>query len=452
MHKLFRGFYTPKEKDVEEIWKDEKTIFIFDTNTLFNLYRCEEQTRKDLLNVMRNLSSRSWFPFQVYYEYQRNRKDVISESLKNLETLKKTLESISTQTDKALSEGKIKRHLYSSLSEELNSLQQELNSPINHFIESAINPRIEQKKSITKSDFIRIEIDRIIGINCGELPSQIEIEKINEEGEKRYASLIPPGFSDAQSKKGTSQFSNRTFTDKFGDLYLWKEVLGKASKCPGHNIIFVSDDSKKDWWYMHNGERIGPLESLQTEIYNCSEINNFRMISQSSFLFEAQKNLKGITVNQSSLEEVEKFSDNIDWNEHYYQDIDLKLEVINKEKTNTLTSSMINEFEDIHNTYISITDEFKKLEDRLDFSLKISKSFYKNDKQHPSLKNALRTYFNRAEMNKDELQSIFDSLSFFQRRNEIEKFINYFKEYEEYIHDCSGELFNNITKIESLLL
>lgn len=102
MNNIFRGFYTPREEEYRSIWNDKKTLFIFDTNTLLNLYRCEEQTKEDIIQVMSNLSSRSWFPFQVCLEYQRNRISVISQSVKSLETLKNNILSLVKSTDNAL--------------------------------------------------------------------------------------------------------------------------------------------------------------------------------------------------------------------------------------------------------------------------------------------------------------------------------------------------------------
>ncbi|PJG61399.1 hypothetical protein CV016_18030 [Yersinia kristensenii] len=471
MHKIFRGFYTPKEADLAALWQDEKTIFIFDTNTLFNLYRCEEQTRKDLLSVMNQLSSRSWFPFQVYYEYQRNRKEVISDSLKSLETTKKTLQSISTQTDKALSEGKIKKHLYSSLSEELTILQSALNKPIEEFIKNKIDPRIEQKIKIAGSDFIRLEIDKIIGENCGELPTQELIDKINSDGEKRYAASVPPGFSDAKTKNGTCYFSERTFTDKFGDLYLWMEVLKKAKQSDGHNIFFISDDAKKDWWFMHNGERVGPLESLQTEIYNRSNINSFRMLTQSSFLFEAQKHLSGVTVNQSSVDEVHKFS-MIDEDQFYEYEMDednfITMTNFNHENRNIKDNTpWYNEFSDEENKEITYSarynnkklldnyrvtvDNFNQSKELLELLLDKATNFYANKRIHTPIKVALKTVLKNANENIDNIQVLIDILHHSLFTGEISEFFLNYKEYNEHIYSHLHLLNKNIKKAESLL-
>ncbi|HBL4970232.1 TPA: hypothetical protein LR177_000124 [Enterobacter cloacae] len=308
MNRKFCGFYTPKQENYKEIWNDKNTLFIFDTNTLLNLYRCEEQTKDDILNVMNVLSPRSWFPFQVCLEYQRNRIDVISQSIKSLEKLKKSITSMVNTTDNALSEAQVKKHLYSSLSEEVSLLKESLSASINSFVTDKIEPRIKTKEKIKTSDAIRKSLDDIIGDNCGDIPSQEIIDEINKEGAERYAKKTPPGFMDEKKGETVTHYNGVEFKDKFGDLYLWKEILDISKKHENYNIIFVTDDSKKDWWFSHDNKTIGPSEPLQTEIYFTTKIKSFRMINHSGFLYEAGKYLDNLQIKPSSVEDIKEIS------------------------------------------------------------------------------------------------------------------------------------------------
>lgn len=309
MKKKFCGFYTPKQNDYKKIWNDKDTIFIFDTNTLLNLYRCEEQTKDDIFAVMKMLSSRSWFPFHVCLEYQKNRINVISQSIKSLEKLKKGITSLVNSTDNALSDAQVKKHLYASLSEEVSLLKDSLSISINDFIKQKIEPRIKIKEKTKESDLIRKNLDEIIGENCGEIPAQDLIDTINTEGALRYSKKIPPGFMDEKEKgEGISFYNGVEFKDKFGDLYLWKEILNFAKNHDDCNIIFITDDSKKDWWFSHDNKTIGPSEALQTEIYFNSNIKSFRMISHSSFLYEAGEYLENSQIKQSSVDDIKEIS------------------------------------------------------------------------------------------------------------------------------------------------
>lgn len=305
MKSTFFGFYSIDEESLRSIWKEESTLFVFDTNCLLNLYRCEDQTRDDILNVMEEISSRSWIPFQVGFEFQKNRRNVIEESINSLNKIQQELESI--YKNNILSSCGIKKHLYNSLSDEIQELQNEIKKPIDDYINKKISPRISSKKSISDSDSIRNRIDKIIGDKVGSAPTQEKINNINEEGKKRYANKQPPGFMD-DTKKETSFFSNVELQDKYGDLYLWKEIVEKSKAENIKNVIFICDDNKKDWWFIQSGKTHGVLESLKTEICNESNINNFKLISQLTFLHEAKSYLENINIRESSLKEVEELS------------------------------------------------------------------------------------------------------------------------------------------------
>lgn len=307
MKAMYPGFYSTSDQELKEIWSSNTTLFVFDTNCLLNLYRCEDHTREEILNVMRALAPRTWIPFQVGLEYQRNRRSVIADSISSLAKIQEGLRSIYDQN--ILSHGSIKKHLYNSLNDEIAELQLLIKKPIEEYITNKITPRIDSKKSISEHDFIREEIDSIIKDNVGLLPTQENINAIDMEGETRYTNKIPPGYKDIK-KKDISHFSGVQFQDKYGDLYLWKEIIEKAKSEKINNVIFICDDVKKDWWFEYEGRTHGPLEALKTEICDKSKISNFKLASQSTFLHDAKTYLQDVNVSDSSLKEVENLSKN----------------------------------------------------------------------------------------------------------------------------------------------
>ncbi|AYL46109.1 hypothetical protein CUC46_04265 [Citrobacter freundii] len=254
---------------------------------------------------MSAISSRIWIPFQVGLEFQKNRRKVINASIDSLENIKAALTNIYTQN--MLEHGKVKRILYSTLSDKITNLQDSIKEPINSFIDDEIAPRITSKQNISSHDFIRDAIDNIIGDKVGDIPTQDIIDKIDKEGEQRYSKKIPPGFKDSAKKEITCH-AGITFQDKFGDLYLWKELINKASDGNIKNIVLISDDSKDDWLFVYKNTTHGPLESLKTEICQSANIDNFKLINQFTFLNDAKKFLDDVNVSDESLEEVERLS------------------------------------------------------------------------------------------------------------------------------------------------
>ena len=59
MKKEFIGFYDPTEKEINDAWT--KGIFTFDANTLLNLYRYTELTRKDFLSALKTKKTNCLF-------------------------------------------------------------------------------------------------------------------------------------------------------------------------------------------------------------------------------------------------------------------------------------------------------------------------------------------------------------------------------------------------------
>lgn len=308
MKSTFAGFYSTPSESLGKIWLSESTLFVFDTNCLLNLYRCEDHTREDILKVMKEISSRTWIPFQVGFEYQRKRRIVIEDSISSLTKIKKELEKIHSQN--ILSSCGVKKHLYNSLNDEISELQNKIKSPIEDYIKDKITPRIQSKQQISQHDFIRDEIDSIIGNNVGIPPTIEQIKAINTEGEERYKNKIPPGFMDFK-KTETYFFSGVEIHAKYGDLYLWNEIIEKSKSDNIHNVIFVCDDLKEDWWFIHEGKTHGALAALKTEICEKAKIENFKIVNQLTFLHESKEHLANIEIRESSLKEVEELSNTI---------------------------------------------------------------------------------------------------------------------------------------------
>lgn len=75
MKEEFFGFYDPTEGEVNRIWSEG--TFVFDANTLLNLYRYSESTRTDFSVSLAALKERLFMPYQVGFEYHNNRHLVI---------------------------------------------------------------------------------------------------------------------------------------------------------------------------------------------------------------------------------------------------------------------------------------------------------------------------------------------------------------------------------------
>ena len=126
--------------------------------------------------------------------------------------------------------------------------------------------------------------------------SQQALDEIFKDGVKRFASNIPPGYKDkdkeTSDKDGSIYFWNDLlFKRQFGDLLMWKQLLGHVKSKGLSHIILIQDDAKEDWWRFVKGKTIGPRPELMREMTN-SGATLFYMYSSDNFLKYSSRFLK----------------------------------------------------------------------------------------------------------------------------------------------------------------
>ncbi len=264
--------YSNEEK--ANLW--EKAIFVFDTNVLLNLYRYSNNTRDQLFNAINNLKERIWIPYQVAFEFCKNRYNVIEESNNRVNKLKKSVE--------LLVEGWKRDRLLENNDPDLESL------------ENYLYEWIDKKKDsylvfdYTDDSVLNKVLDMFDG-KTGENYSKEEIVKIEQEGKERYSNKIPPGYMDNDKKD-----------NKYGDLIVWKEIIDYAKE-KKVDIIFVVHDQKDDWWKKVGGKTIGPRAELRKEFSDATGMK-FHTYTMTSFL-SYYKDINGNSIDKTTIDEVE---------------------------------------------------------------------------------------------------------------------------------------------------
>ncbi|MEM7975210.1 PIN-like domain-containing protein, partial [Morganella morganii subsp. sibonii] len=197
------------------------------------------------------------------------------------------------------------KNKYHELHKKLIELKGDVSERVRLFVKENIEARIERGDYISNPDDVRRWIDTISKGKVSSSFTQEEVNKINKEGEVRYKNKIGPGWMDEREKgESESFFNNIIYKDKFGDLYLWKELLKKANEDGIDNVVFITNDLKEDWWYRIHGKTIGPLEVLKTEITS-QGVKKFKMYNQSTFVIKFSEVFKDISVNKNSIKELE---------------------------------------------------------------------------------------------------------------------------------------------------
>lgn len=293
MRKKFPEFYTPNENDFQRLWK--QSLFVFDANTLLNLYMYTEDTVNDFWKVFENIKGRIWISFQAGYEFHKNRASRIRTQQVLFEKTISSIKNISDDAKTALVQN------FKNTREHPSIQENEILKEVSDFFESLVI-KVEKKKKdypdlFKEEDEILSKISDLFDGKVGNKFSEEKLEEIFKEGEERYKREIPPGFEDAKDKEG-----NR----KFGDLVIWKEILEYAKDDKVRSVIFITDDGKKDWWKIASGRTISPHPKLIKEFKDETD-KEYYQYSSEQFLRFAQSNL--IEVSDESIIETKRVAE-----------------------------------------------------------------------------------------------------------------------------------------------
>lgn len=280
MRKLFPGYYNPSEAEFKEMWS--KGLFVFDTNVLLDLYRYSDETVASLINVIETLQNRIWIPYQVSKEYHKNLNTIISGQVKRYEESIKTLIEFKKQLEEKRSHPFLADALHVEISEFCLKFDKELDE------------KKRKVKSLILQNPIKEKLADLLDDKIGRPLSEKEKEEIYLEGEKRFAQNIPPGYSDKK----------KPIPDRYGDLLVWKEILKLNSEI-SNPIIFVTGDTKEDWFMSELGITIGPRPELIEEFRRVRE-NLIYCYSTDKFLQYA-KNYLQANIDEKTLIEVGEF-------------------------------------------------------------------------------------------------------------------------------------------------
>jgi predicted nucleic acid-binding Zn-ribbon protein len=283
MREKFPGWYPKKPEQIAKLW--DTAIFIPDANVLLHCLRHTTVVRDELLRLFEALGDALWIPYQVGLEFQRNRLGVEFGALDEYEALIKDQEA---NIDKARDRlRQLRAHPTIDVQKELAALDMFL---------SDFKGRMETARKAHPSaeiDGVLEKLTKLLENRIGDKWSADKLVTLKKEGEDRYSKKIPPGYKD--QKKDAGEY------DKFGDLIIWKEMIAKA-KVDKRPVIFISDDVKEDWWWIHRGRKMGPRPELIEE-FRAEAGQDFHIYEFSQFLRFAANRFPDIKPNVAKVEE-----------------------------------------------------------------------------------------------------------------------------------------------------
>lgn len=203
---------------------------VLDANILLNLVRYSKESSDTLFRILEENAHRLWLPHQVGNEFYRNVEREADSQQRTVNELKVTLKKTKTTLQNAtrtLNE-EAQQHLNDSISRRFNTLENN--------VDMAVKKHGAAVASVKDLQPVLQRIENLYDGKVGSGYSAKKLRKIYQDGLRRAVNKTPPGFEDTHD----------------GDLVIWHQILDHA-KAEMRNVLFVTEDSKSDWWLKGNG-------------------------------------------------------------------------------------------------------------------------------------------------------------------------------------------------------
>ncbi len=246
MRALLHGWYPKSSEEVADLW--DSAVFVPDANILLHTIRHPFAVREDLFQLFAALGQSLWVPYQAGLEFHRNRLAVLRSGHEAYDQILRGSEKSLAQLRDQLRQ--LRAHPTIDIDRELAALA---------MYSDDFRRRIEAARAQHPDQELEEAVGRLSDILEGKVgdpwPAD-ELAKVKKEGEARYAGQQPPGYKDA-GKDGDEY-------RRYGDLIIWRDMIRVATE-QERPVIFITDDVKEDWWWIHAGRKIGPRPELVEE-------------------------------------------------------------------------------------------------------------------------------------------------------------------------------------------
>lgn len=300
MDQLLSALIRKTDEEKKDIW--EHCLFVVDANILLNLYKYSESTRKQLIEIMNKLSDNLWIPHQVALEFLYNRTKKIHEQEQDYLGHLKAIDAA-----KDVSKNEIEKKLNPIKKPFRKVNVDELTNKIEGFfnkLKSDVEEKNSDRPNFNKKDIVLDFFHSQFSEKIGRAYDSDELEQLYKDGEERYLVEIPPGYEDLEDKKGQfKMYGDTVIKSEYGDLILWRQIIDKAKE-DDNSVVFITDDSKGDWWDLDKGKK-SPRNELINEFVNSTN-QGFLMYNTESFLNNA-KEIFEMDVQEDTIEEVKNY-------------------------------------------------------------------------------------------------------------------------------------------------
>ncbi|MEV1075881.1 PIN domain-containing protein [Micromonospora parva] len=298
----FSGHLVPDSAMIAHAMKNG--LIVLDTNVLLGAYRFASKAREELLSALERVRDRLWIPHQVAYEFHKNRFGVIADhdaAYKTLlEMLRERRKAIESELEAKIRELSNRVALTEKERDRLLSMARQGYSPLEKAIEGL--HKSHGLVELTGRDPVLERLEKIFEGRVGEPYDSEQLSTARSEAERRVSEGAPPGYKDAGK------------SDSTGDYLVWAQTLDEVKQRKPESLVFVTADTKDDWYLRVKGKTIIGRPELADE---CRELTGARLITMPtlSFLRNAHEHLNA-DVSAETLQQAAKVSAHSNQMEH----------------------------------------------------------------------------------------------------------------------------------------
>lgn len=288
MRDQFQHFYAPDEDDIATAIKTG--LVAPDTNVVLHLYRFQAEARDELFGALEKLDNRLWIPHQVGLEFHRNRLGVMAEQegyfAQTRSEIDKVIEALYGKVRAFGRRIGMDPDRIENIADGIDMLHTNLCDEIAK-AEEANEVRLDGHAS----DLILPRIHALFEGRVGSPMEPQELEEARAEAERRIKDRIPPGYKDNDK------------ADPSGDYLVFRQLMNEAKerKLP---VVFITDDTKPDWYEEYKGRTIGARRELREEMARGAGVPLFIMTTR-TFLLRAKDDLNA-KVSPSTVEQAKE--------------------------------------------------------------------------------------------------------------------------------------------------
>lgn len=227
------------QNEVRTLLNDDSCAIFIDTNILSQLYRLNDNARKDFYNWVESCGDRFHIPTWVIHEYSDkiysgNIKDYLSE-LSKIKSYTKEFANIADFVKGYIGESLLRGSAYQDKTEDLKKDIDYIASTLDR-ISKAINNNLTEHQNKVHEEIVKQLESKVLSSDIFSV-----VNNVGDRFNQRSHNRIPPGYKDSTKEENSA-----------GDYIIWTEILQFCKDNEIKKAILITRDMKTDIVYAPN--------------------------------------------------------------------------------------------------------------------------------------------------------------------------------------------------------